>query len=523
VRIVRSGNLDYKVNTYSGDELGKISREFDKVVEELKKVKEDLMLSQQKVDAQQEEIGILKKKEEHFRRLFGQSNDAVFVYDLEGQIIDVNAKACEMLGFPREVLMKTAFSDLQEESELTISKYAFKTGTETCDITYETRMKRANGQTIDVQVSTVSVDLKAGIMQSIVSNISAKKEMQKAIEESEERFRTFMETANDFMFIINGEGRISYANSAMYNALGYLKEEIEGMGVTDIISQDSLDDQAEAEMVLKEKEEVRYELVLETKHRKKIYGEMVASGIFNPAGELTGVRGVFRDLTEKKKIMEAQRLANLGKLAADVSHEVNNPITIIMGRAEMLLISRKDDKDLCEKMKIIVEQCESAISIVKRLLKFSKPSKKEFTRVNMNDMVQNIINLVKHQFQTCGVSIKAHFSEDIPAIEADEKQIQEVFMNLMRNANEAMPEGGSIDIYTYSKSGKVFVDFKDNGEGISAEAKEKIFDPFFTTKEKGTGLGLSVCYGIIKAHDGDLQLFSEKKEGTTARVSLPCK
>ena len=174
-----------------------------------------------------------------------------------------------------------------------------------------------------------------------------------------------------------------------------------------------------------------------------------------------------------------------------------------------------------EKIKIVIEQCNAATSIVKRLLAFSKPSKKEFARININHTVKAVITLVEHQFQGSHIVINTHFSDKLLYVNADEKQLQEVFMNLLRNAEEAMPEGGQIDLHTFEKEGNIYIDCKDTGEGISEEAIKKIFDPFFTTKEKGTGLGLSVCYGIIKAHNGDLQLFSKKAEGATARVILP--
>lgn len=521
VQIVQSGNLEYKVNTYSEDGIGRISKEFDRVVEELRDRKNELELAQVEIEDNKDKIFDLEKKEDHFRRLFEQSNDAVFVYDFDGKIVEANNKASDMLGYPQEILAKVKFFDLQMESEMTSSKSAFKTGPEACAIRYESRMKRANKEIINVEISTSGVDMKKGVMQSIVRNITERKNMQKALEASEEKFRTFMETAGDLMFIADKDGKIKYLNNSMANSLGYLREEAADLQITDILSQESLDVFWKAEGILREKGEVLYEAVWETKHRKKIYGEITQVAMFNNGGEFTGARGIFRDITERKKVEESQRLANLGKLSADVAHEVNNPITIILARAEMLQMQRKDDKDLQEKMTIVIEQCEMAISIVKRLLKFSKPSKKEFTKVKISDMVSSVINLVEHQFQGSGIEIISHFDENLSLVNADEKQVQEVFMNLMRNASDAMPDGGKVDIYIYEKEKYVYVDFKDNGEGIAVEAMKKIFDPFFTTKKDGTGLGLSVCYGIMQAHNGELLYLSKPGEGTTARVKFP--
>ncbi len=477
--------------------------------------------AQGELAAKDDEITEFQKREGNFRKLFEESNDAVYVYDFDGRIINANNKACDLAGYPRDVLLGMPFFSLQPETELSATKTAFKTGMETCAVRYESKFRRANGQIIDVEVSTSVVDLKEGVTQSIVSNISARKNMQRALEESEAKFRTFMETASDLMCVTDRDGKLVYANEAMLRALGYLREESANLTMKDILSQESLAVYREAQNVLRTAGEAFYEAAWETKNRKKIFGEMKEVGIFDEKGVFTGSRGVFRDLTERKKIEESQRLANLGKLAADVAHEVNNPITIILARAEMLQMERPDDKALQEKLKIILDQCDSAIDIVKRLLMFSKPSKGSFIKGDINLLVGEVVKLIEHQFMGDGIAIKTKFSPGLPEIFMDAKQIQEVFMNLLRNADEAMPKGGEVEIKTYDIDGKVYIEFKDTGEGISGEDMKKIFDPFFTTKEKGTGLGLSVCYGIMKAHNGDLKYVSNPGQGTSAIVTLP--
>ena len=157
---------------------------------------------------------------------------------------------------------------------MTTSKAAFRTGAEIGAIKYESRLKRANGEILDVEISTSRVDMKKGIMQSIVSNITARKNMQKALEQSEEKFRTFMETAGDFMFMSDDKGKLLYVNTSMANSLGYAREDMENLYMTDILSQVSLDVHKKAEETIREKGEVLYEPVWETKNRKKYQKEL---------------------------------------------------------------------------------------------------------------------------------------------------------------------------------------------------------------------------------------------------------
>lgn len=220
-------------------------------------------------------------------------------------------------------------------------------------------------------------------------------------------------------------------------------------------------------------------------------------------------------------LIQSEKLASLGELVADMAHEVNNPLMIISGRAQLSLMEEIKNKKINENLKIITEQCERTKDIIQRLLTFSKPSKSVLTEVDVNKSLEDVVKLVEHQYSLTNTKIVRNYMPSPPTIKVDEKQMQEVFMNLLKNSTEAMPKGGTITISTSRKDDKLRIDFKDTGEGISEEAIKKLFEPFFTTKEKGTGLGLSVCYGIIKAHNGELRYESKPGKGTTATILLP--
>ncbi|HOU36859.1 MAG TPA: ATP-binding protein, partial [Candidatus Omnitrophota bacterium] len=170
---------------------------------------------------------------------------------------------------------------------------------------------------------------------------------------------------------------------------------------------------------------------------------------------------------------------------------------------------------------LIMDECQRAKDIIQRLLKFSRRGKNEITAIDVNKSLDSIISIIEHQFSLSSVEIRKHFGEGLPPVYGDERQLQEVYMNLLSNARDAMPTGGTIDVTTTCTTNMVKITLKDSGMGMSAEVMSRIFEPFYTTKEKGTGLGLSVCYGIIKNHGGELNFVSEIGKGTAAIIQLP--
>jgi len=521
MEMIHAGNLDYQIRGLPKDEFGHLARSLEKIAGEIAEAKTAIDALNVKCAEYQETGRTLHESEEYFRRLFEYSNDAVFIYDFDGQLMDVNKKATEMLGFSRQEFLDLHFFELQVEEELTRSKEAFKTHSHTGAIRFESLFRTKDGISINVEISSSIVDLKKGIMQSIVSNITERKAIEKNLRESEEKFRTFMETANDMMYITNASGEFTYVNLAMINAMGFTRSELIGMPFHDILDTESLEEAKKRRQLLMDMGEDVHELVWETKNRKKITGEMKAVAIFDSEGQFEGIRGVFRDITERKKIEASQRLTQLGKLAADMAHEVNNQLMVIATRARIALMRKPADKALNKDLSIISDQCERIKDMVKRLLMFSKPSKRDYQPVDIHHAIDFVVDLVEQQFTKHKVNIIKEYHAEQSTVTVDEKQMHEVFMNLMRNAFEAMDGDGTITIATSQQNGEIHIDFTDTGGGISEMDMQKIFDPFFTTKETGTGLGLSVCYGIVQAHNGDLRYSSIRGEGTTASVMLP--
>jgi two-component system NtrC family sensor kinase len=230
-----------------------------------------------------------------------------------------------------------------------------------------------------------------------------------------------------------------------------------------------------------------------------------------------------RDLRSKERqIIRSEKLATVGKLAAGVAHEINNPLGNISLYAQMLSQKIKSD-EARKKLKIIEEQATQAARIVKSLLEFSRQMEPKFRKVNLNDVVNKTLEILQPQISINNIKVIKNLDSALPEVKVDPAQIQQVLVNMIKNAIEAMNEGGTLTIETRRRNGEVEIGIIDTGEGIPEENLSRIFDPFFSTKGvgKGTGLGLSVSYGIVERHGGRIEVESEVGVGSTFRIILP--
>ena len=280
---------------------------------------------------------------------------------------------------------------------------------------------------------------------------------------------------------------------------------------------------------LRDKEVVQYEAEynfdksdLETNRDGMGYILFTVSPIFRD-NDIIGYMVQGQDITERRKVEESQKLAQLGRLLSDMAHEVNNPLMIISGRAELALLEGVRDEKLKDTLNIILDQCFFAKDIIQRLLKYSRLGKVEKKPVDIPKAMEFILDILEHHFKMANVTVKNNIpDEHFPPVMGNEKSLQEVFMNVLRNAAEAMPAGGVITVSISRARGYLSIDIEDTGEGMPKEVMDRIFEPFFTTKQKGTGLGLAVCHTIVQEeHGGELLYESRIGEGTTATVLLP--
>jgi PAS domain S-box-containing protein len=229
----------------------------------------------------------------------------------------------------------------------------------------------------------------------------------------------------------------------------------------------------------------------------------------------------------QNELLQAEKMVSLGQIAAGVAHEINNPLFVISGEAEMLDMEEGLDPSTKESVHIIREQVTRIGGIIKRLLEFSRKKETKFTAVNIHELLEKSVELLKYQIRVLGtIEIASHFSNEAFLVSGDSNQLHEVFLNIMLNACQAMEDkGGCLTLTTFSEIIKkekfVVAQIRDTGIGMSEETTKRIFEPFFTTKKIGTGLGLSVCYGIMENHGGMIEVESAVGAGTTFAVKIP--
>jgi len=226
-------------------------------------------------------------------------------------------------------------------------------------------------------------------------------------------------------------------------------------------------------------------------------------------------------------LIQTTKLAAVGEMAAGVAHELNNPLTTVVGFSELVLDSLPPETPQRTDLEVVLREARRARDVVRRLLDFSRQSETVRTRADVNEVVQDVLSLMQHLFHINGVEIDARFEDSLPWVLIDRNQMKQVFLNLLNNALNAMPQGGQLTVTTslqmrYRKP-HVCVAVKDNGVGIPPENLPRIFEPFFTTRagQGGTGLGLSVTYGIVAEHGGAIEVESTPGAGSTFTVFLP--
>ena len=237
----------------------------------------------------------------------------------------------------------------------------------------------------------------------------------------------------------------------------------------------------------------------------------------------------FNDMLDRlqeaqKQLVESEKLASLGQLAAGVAHELNNPLATVLLFAEVLLRENKANDRHQTDLRTIVRETERCKTIVASLLDFARQHQVDAAEINLNHLISRVIDLEKNHHRYDRLEIQTNLDPHLPRIQADEAQLQAVISNLMTNAADAMPEGGKLIIRTRkAKDDQIIFEVEDEGEGITPENQARLFTPFFTTKQlgKGVGLGLSIVYGIIKMHRGQISVQSKMSEGTTFTIQLP--
>jgi PAS domain S-box-containing protein len=420
---------------------------------------------------------------------------------------------------------------------------------------------RSDGKEFPAEASISQIDVSGQkLFTVIMRDVTEKSRAQEALRASEIRYRRLFESAKDGILILEADsGQIVDVNPYLIEMLGYPKEDLVGKELWEIgIFKDIVASKA-AFVELQQEGYIRYEnLPLETRG-----GVIKQVGFVSNSYLANGSRVIqcnIRDITARKlaekelrdtnqrleqalsdlhskqdeltsmtqQLWQASKLATMGELAASVAHELNNPLATVGLRTESLLMQMPDEADKRKPLEIIQQEVDRMATLVNNLLQFSRRSHRQISTVDPCEEIATSVEFVNYHLRSHNIEVVREFADSLPTIQADRQQLRQLFLNLLTNASDAMPQGGKLTARvaagTLNDAEAVAIEFVDTGEGITAENLEKIWEPFFTTKPegKGTGLGLAICRRIVEEHGGTISIQSEGVgRGTTIRIVFP--
>ncbi len=478
----------------------------------------------------------LQESEEKYRRLFELGSDALFLIEIEtGRIIDLNDSAIQMYGYSREEALQMKNTDFSAEPDKTRS--ATLESEEQIPLRYH---RRKDGTIFPTDISVAYFAWRGKeVCIAAIRDITERKQAEETLRQSEERYRTILESIEDSYFEMDLAGNYTFVNDANCRIMGYSREEMIGMSYRAVMpQQDAKAVYQDFNRVYRTGEPITglsYTFI----HKDGVigFGELAVSPLRNEKGEVIGFRGVGRDVTERvqterdrreleQKAQLSSRLASVGEMASGIAHEINNPLTSVIGYAELLMQTKNIPQDAKEGVEVIHEGAERVAGIVKRLLTFARRTTAEKEYVSINDIIATTLALQDYELETGNIKVDLQLDPDLPVTVASSGQLQQVFLNLIINAKTEMESAhgkGQLSIKTERLDDTIRISFKDDGPGIRKENLDRIFDPFFTTREvgQGTGLGLSVCHGIVIDHGGRIYVESKPGKGATFVVELP--
>ena len=490
----------------------------------------------------------LAESEQKYRILFHDSLEAMSL-TLDGKIIDVNAAWLQMHGFETDgdvVGMNIANVICKEDRKTLFNRREKWPHYE--DRLYELRDIRRDGSIVDVEVysSQISLGNKCYIL-ATVRDILKRKQAEEALRESGEKYRAILENIEEGYYEVDITGNLTLFNDALCKITGYSRNELMGMNSRDYMNPEDVKKVYKAFNKVYTTEEpaknVEWKTLRPDVSKRDI--EASASLIKNREGQTIGFRGIIRDVTERKlaeenkkrleaQIQATQRMESLGTLAGGIAHDFNNLLMGIQGRTSLMLLNIHDAHHHFEHLKIIEDYVRNAAELTKQLLGLARGGKYEVNAVNLNKIVSRSSEMFGRTKKE--ITIHSKYQEDIWIVEADQRQIEQVLLNIYVNAWQAMPGGGDLYLetknveidedcsmsYQMDPGRSVKISIRDVGVGMDEATLQRIFDPFFTTKEmgRGTGLGLASAYGIIKNHGGFINAYSRKGHGTTFNIYL---
>ena len=363
----------------------------------------------------------------------------------------------------------------------------------------------------------------------LMDDITEREHLGEEVRRAERHLASVVECANDLVISTDAQGRIVTWNRAAERTSGLTAEMLNGQPLLSLCPSEQQSLMAEMLQKLVRGERVQStEVNLLTATNEKVPIAWSCSPMHDDDGRVAGIVAVGRDLTERRRLeaqlIQSAKMASLGVMAGGIAHELRNPLGIISASAQLLMESPADDELHSRCTQNIHTATERSSLIIENLLKFASPRGNWIREVDLNAVLQDTSTLLGHHMTLQKVTVRKDFQPDLPRVFGNPELLQQVFTNMILNACNAMPQGGTLTVATRTTEDKqIAIQFSDTGRGIAPEHLPRIFDPFFTTMPvgKGTGLGLSISYSIIQQHHGTIQVESQVGQGTTFTIRLP--
>jgi PAS domain S-box-containing protein len=484
----------------------------------------------------------LKASLEEYRNLFEHVDVGVYISTKEGKFLDANQSFLDMLGYPNkeEFLKINIIKDLYLFPE---DRQIFQAMIERDGklIDYDVQFKRRDGSPIPVLLTShVRYDHLGNVVgyEGIAVDQTQRYQMERKLREAKDFMDKIIQSTPNSIMAADLKGNIIIWNRAAEETLGYPADEVIGkMNITKVYPENVAYEIMK--MIRSEDHGGRGMLrslpvVYVRRDGRSIEGNLSAAMIHDDDGNEVATVGSFVDLTERidmeralrktqEQLLNSEKLAAMGRLTSQIAHELNNPLYGIMNTLELLKSEVKPENKRRKLLDMSLSEIVRLADMLRKMLSFSKPEQEIKKPVDLNVIADEILLLHEKQLQEHSIKIKTDFYKDLGQVHASTNQLRQVFLNMVSNARDAMPDGGTLTVRTFAENEFAKIQFIDTGVGIRQENIDKIFDSFFTTKSsvKGVGLGLSVCYGFIKDHGGDIQVKSTLGEGTTFTILLP--
>lgn len=486
--------------------------------------------------------------------LLDNSPDAMMALSPERTVVYWNKGAESTFGYSRDEAVGRELSELiipadrvEEEEKF------FKQLIESGQSTFESLRQRKDGALIPVDISARVILDDRGRVKYILSSqkdITNRKLAEEALQRSELRYRRLFESAKDGILILDADsGQIVDVNPYLIEMLAFSKEELAGKRLWEIGPFKDIIASKIAFAELQEQGYIRYEnLPLESREGLVRQVEFVSNSY--QAGESRVIQCNIRDITDRKlaeeralaelqnkthelasmtqQLWQASKLATMGELAASVAHELNNPLATISLHAEVLVGQLAPDDSNRRSLLVIEQEVDRMATLVSNLLLFSRRSHRQITTVDLREELTTLLEFVQYHLRSHRIDIVQDFAAALPTVQADRQQLRQVFLNVISNASDAMPQGGTLTVRSRAgamagRQTAVVVEFADTGIGVQTSDLPKLWEPFFTTKPegKGIGLGLAICRRTVEQHHGTIEIETKPGQGATVRITLP--